>query len=152
MSKRIYIMDCGGFIKIGVSNNPNRRKDQTPYKVRQYYCTDLKENAFEIEKRMHSIFYSKRNREAPGREYFDVQFNEAVKILMDITNECSFYAKDVMKLRIANGNKKEMEKIIVEKLKEAIPKMSDFDKGYILGKVESMADEKKDNEKESEWK
>lgn len=143
-------MDCGGFIKIGVSNNPNRRKEQLPYKVKQYYCTDLKENAFEIEKRMHSIFYSKRNREAPGREYFDVQFNEAVKILMDITNERHFDTKDVMKLRIANGNKKEMEKIIVEKLKEAIPKMSDFDKGYILGKVESMADEKKDNEKESE--
>ncbi len=114
MSKRIYIMDCGGFIKIGVSNNPNRRKEQIPYKVKQYYCTDLKENAFEIEKRMHSIFYSKRNREAPGREYFDVQFNEAVKILMDITNERSFDAKDIMKLRIANGNKKEMEKIIVE--------------------------------------
>lgn len=150
MSKRIYIMDCGGFIKIGVSNNPNRRKEQIPYKVKQYYCTDLKENAFEIEKRMHSIFYSKRNREAPGREYFDVQFNEAVKILMDITNERSFDAKDIMKLRIANGNKKEMEKIIVEKLKEAIPKMSDFDKGYILGKVEGMADEKKGNEKESE--
>ena len=150
MSKRIYIMDCGGFIKIGVSNNPNRRKEQLPYKVKQYYCTDLKENAFEIEKRMRSIFYSKRNREAPGREYFDVQFNEAVKILMDITNERHFDTKDVMKLRIANGNKKEMEKIIVEKLKEAIPKMSDFDKGYILGKVESMADEKKDNKKESE--
>ena len=151
MSKRIYIMDCGGFIKIGVSNNPNRRKDQIPYKVRQQYCTDLKENAFEIEKRMHSIFYSKRNREAPGREYFDVQFNEAVKILMDITNECSFDAKDVMKLRIANGNKKDMEKIIVEKLKEAIPKMSEFDKGYILGKVESMAEQKKDEKpKESE--
>lgn len=150
MSKRIYIMDCGGFIKIGVSNNPNRRKDQIPYKVKQYYCTDLKENAFEIEKRMHSIFCSKRNREAPGREYFDVQFNEAVKILMDITNECNFDAKDVMKLRIANGNKEEMEKIIVEKLKDAIPKMSDFDKGYILGKVESMADEKKDNKEESE--
>ena len=150
MSKRIYIMDCGGFIKIGVSNNPNRRKEQLPYKVKQYYCTDLKENAFEIEKRMRSIFYSKRNREAPGREYFDVQFNEAVKILMDITNERHFDTKDVMKLRIANGNKKEMEKIIVEKLKEAIPKMSDFDKGYILGKVEGMADEKKDNKEESE--
>ena len=44
----------------------------------------------------------------------------------------------------------EKEKQVVEKLKEAIPKMSDFDKGYILGKVESMADEKKDNKKESE--
>lgn len=28
--------------------------------------------------------------------------------------------------------------------------MSDFDKGYILGKVESMADEKKDNKEECE--
>lgn len=37
----------------------------------------------------------------------------------------------------------EKEKEVVEKLKEAIPKMSDFDKGYILGKVESMADKKK---------
>lgn len=36
----------------------------------------------------------------------------------------------------------EKEKQIVEKLKDAIPKMSDFDKGYILGKVESMADKK----------
>ena len=44
----------------------------------------------------------------------------------------------------------EKERQVVEKLKEAIPKMSDFDKGYILGKVESMADEKKNNEKESE--
>ena len=45
----------------------------------------------------------------------------------------------------------EKEKQIVEKLKEAIPKMSDFDKGYILGKVESMAEQKKDEKpKESE--
>ena len=41
----------------------------------------------------------------------------------------------------------EKEKQIVEKLKDAIPKMSDFDKGYILGKVENMA-EKKDSHKE----
>ena len=43
----------------------------------------------------------------------------------------------------------EKEKEVVEKLKEAIPKMSDFDKGYILGKVENMAEmEKKKTEKE----
>jgi hypothetical protein len=35
----------------------------------------------------------------------------------------------------------EREKQIVEKLKDAIPKMSDFDKGYILGKVENMAEQ-----------
>ena len=44
----------------------------------------------------------------------------------------------------------EKEKEIMNKLKDAIPKMSYFDKGYILGKVESMADEKKDNKEESE--
>ena len=34
----------------------------------------------------------------------------------------------------------EKEKKIVEQLKEAIPKMSEFDKGYILGKVQSFSD------------
>lgn len=34
----------------------------------------------------------------------------------------------------------EKEKRIVEKLKEVIPKMSDFDKGYILGKTESFSE------------
>lgn len=33
----------------------------------------------------------------------------------------------------------EMEKKIAETIKEAMPKMSDFDKGYILGKIEQIA-------------
>lgn len=37
----------------------------------------------------------------------------------------------------------EKEKAIVEKIKKAIPKMSEFDKGYFLGKVENLADEGK---------
>ena len=45
----------------------------------------------------------------------------------------------------------EKEKEVVEKLKEAIPQMSDFDKGYILGKVECMAEkDKKQDKKEVE--
>lgn len=44
----------------------------------------------------------------------------------------------------------EKEKQVVEKLKNAIPKMSDFDKGYILGKVESMAEQKKEETEEKE--
>ena len=43
----------------------------------------------------------------------------------------------------------EKEKQVVE-LKEAIPQMSDFDKGYILGKVESMAERKKEDAEEKE--
>lgn len=44
----------------------------------------------------------------------------------------------------------EKEKQVVEKLKEAIPKMSDFDKGYILGKVEGMTEQKKEEESEED--
>lgn len=44
----------------------------------------------------------------------------------------------------------EKEKQVIKKLKDAIPKMSDFDKGYILGKVEGMADEKNGKKEESE--
>ena len=46
----------------------------------------------------------------------------------------------------------EKEKRIVEKLKNAIPNMSDFDKGYILGKMESFSEnnlEKKSDKKET---
>lgn len=44
----------------------------------------------------------------------------------------------------------EKEKQVVEKLRDAIPKMSDFDKGYILGKVESMAEQKKEDKEGKE--
>lgn len=44
----------------------------------------------------------------------------------------------------------EAEKQVVEKLKKAIPHMSDFDKGYILGKVENMAEQ--NNKKEEKGK
>lgn len=39
----------------------------------------------------------------------------------------------------------EKEKRIVEKLKDAIPNMSEFDKGYILGKTESFSENKTDD-------
>ena len=44
----------------------------------------------------------------------------------------------------------EKEKDIIRKLKEAIPKMSDFDKGYILGKTEKMAEESAERGEKSE--
>lgn len=44
----------------------------------------------------------------------------------------------------------ETEKRIIQKLNDLIPKMSDFDKGYILGKVESMAERKKEDAEEKE--
>lgn len=39
----------------------------------------------------------------------------------------------------------EKEKRIVEKLKKAIQNMSEFDKGYILGKTESFSENKPDD-------
>lgn len=44
----------------------------------------------------------------------------------------------------------EQEKKVVEKLKEAIPKMTDFQKGYVLGMVEGSAkkqESEEDNQK-----
>lgn len=43
-------------------------------------------------------------------------------------------------------------KRIVEKLKNAIPNMSDFDKGYILGKTESFSENKSDDPDQKETK
>jgi hypothetical protein len=44
----------------------------------------------------------------------------------------------------------EKEKRIVEKLKNAIPNMSEFDKGYILGKTESFSENKPDDSDQKE--
>lgn len=46
----------------------------------------------------------------------------------------------------------EKEKSIITKIVQAVPVMSEFDKGYLLGKAETLADEeskreRKDNEK-----
>lgn len=35
MKRRVYVMDCGDFVKIGVSVNVGRRASQIPYKVRK---------------------------------------------------------------------------------------------------------------------
>ena len=43
----------------------------------------------------------------------------------------------------------EKEKRIIKKLRENIPKMSDFDKGYILGKTESFFEKKKSAKRRS---
>lgn len=42
----------------------------------------------------------------------------------------------------------EREKKIMESISEALPKMSEFDKGYLLGSAERMVSEKEKVEKE----
>lgn len=44
----------------------------------------------------------------------------------------------------------EKEKRIMETLSEAFPKMSDFDKGYLLGSAERMVSEKEAKTEDSE--
>ncbi len=80
-------MDCGDFVKIGVSKNVEQRRSQIPYKIKQYYCTEPIKGAFEIERMIHRTFKNKREKNAKGREYFNVDFSEAcesVKLLVAI--------------------------------------------------------------------
>ena len=154
MKRRVYVMDCGGFVKIGVSVNPEQRKNQLPHKVNQYYCTSLVENAFESERKMHSMFSGKRNKIVSGREYFNIPFVEAVKMLMEIAEpEVKDDSSELLNLKVylvGGDGGEETERRIDERLIKLIPKMSEFDKGYILGKVESMADRKQDDREEKE--
>ena len=44
----------------------------------------------------------------------------------------------------------EKEKRVVEKLRDAIPNMTDFQKGYVLGMVESSASKHSEQEEEKD--
>ena len=79
--KRVYVMDCGEFIKVGVSENPDKRKSQIKHKVKKYYSTEPISNAFEIEKFMHDILHPVRNNSEDGREYFNMDFGTVCEVL-----------------------------------------------------------------------
>lgn len=42
------------------------------------------------------------------------------------------------------------EVVIIHKIKNALPYMSEFDKGYFLGKVEALSDKRTDNNSSEE--
>lgn len=75
--KRLYVMDFESFIKIGVSGNVEVRRNQIPYKVKQYYCTEPLPNAFKVERIAHNAFKKYRAQNTKGREYFNICFDEA---------------------------------------------------------------------------
>ena len=146
--RRVYVMDCVDFIKIGVSQNPNNRKKQIPYKVMQYYSSKPIDNPFEIERKMHRYFVNDTAMDI-GKEYFYSSFVKAVEKLMEMIDGRPKPEIDRLKVCLVGGDGyEETERRIIEKLKNAIPKMSDFDKGYILGKVENMAEQKEKKHKE----
>lgn len=76
-------MDCGDFVKIGVSKNAEKRKNQIPYEVKQYYCTEPIENAFGVESIIHNSLREKRENNAKGREYFNISFGDACDCVRD---------------------------------------------------------------------
>lgn len=45
MNQRVYVMECDGFVKIGVSGNVERRAKQIPYKVRRIYASEFLSNS-----------------------------------------------------------------------------------------------------------
>lgn len=70
-------MECGDFVKIGVSDNVDRRAKQIPYKVKRVYASEFLENAYEIEADLHRYYRSNRKQTPRGREYFEIPFKEA---------------------------------------------------------------------------
>lgn len=70
MNQRVYVMECDGFVKIGVSGNVERRAKQIPYKVRRIYASEFLSNPFDIEREMHRHYCNHRKHTPNGREYF----------------------------------------------------------------------------------
>lgn len=125
--RRVYVMDCGCFVKIGVSGNVESRKNQIPFKVNQYYCTNPIENAFEIEKMAHKRFSAFRADNVKGHEYFEIDFNLASNYVRELTDVS--FAKD--------AEEKKKEKILKE-LFSCTEKLSITDISFVLGIVQGI--------------
>lgn len=80
----IYIMECGGKYKIGVSKDIERRRkqlDNKPFPVTIIYKSPLIKNVYDIEKEIHSVYDEKRI----AGEWFELNNNdiEAIKIYVE---------------------------------------------------------------------
>lgn len=103
-------MDCGDFVKIGVSCNTEVRKNQIPYSVRQYYCTEPIANAFEIENCIHKILRGNRVDGIRGKEYFDIEFQTACNLLKAVCDS----EDDKIRATIDSVDGKPIDKSFVE--------------------------------------
>ena len=112
MNKVVYVMDCGDFVKIGVSSNVKRRSQEIPYEVKR---------AFSLEKEMHDFFAENRCDDTDGREYFSVPFEKAVEVLKNKDPRLHRKEKDLHK-----------EKIMLNVISK-LYYMNDFDLGYLAG-------------------
>lgn len=124
MKRRVYVMDCGYFVKIGVSANVGRRASQIPYKVNRIFSTDEMEDAFKIEREMHSLFHDKRCANIQGREFFNIPFDTAVFELKRKTG-----AKNQNKISV-------FKQRAILKLIPLLKYMDEFNLGYMLAIAE----------------
>ena len=146
MKRKVYVMDCGDFVKIGVSGNVEQRATQIPYKVSQIYSTDEMEDAFKLEHEMHMLFDENRVPEAQGREYFNISFDIAVSELekrADKQRNVGPVEPTPRKLLSISEKQKAILKLI-----PLLKYVDDFDLGYILGVAEEKSKAKSMEESE----
>ena len=85
--------------------------------------------AWEVQKKLASI-------------YFNVYFRMRLE-------HCSRVRNQILRMK-GSDCMSEKEKRVVEKLRDAIPNMTDFQKGYVLGMVESSASKHSEQGEENE--
>lgn len=147
MKRKVYVMDCGDFVKIGVSGNVEQRATQIPYKVNRIFSTNEIENAFKLEHEMHMMFCEDRVPNALGREYFNISFDIAVSELKKRADEQrnAEPAEPTPRKLLSISEKQKA----VLKLIPLLKYVDDFDLGYMLGVAEEKSKSK--NMEESEY-
>lgn len=109
--KHVYVfLSENGNIKIGVSKNVEKRisaiKGASGYKIVDCFITEKCSNAFEIESMAHEYF--KKNR--LFGEWFNADFNKAVKVVKDLHDEFSNFftteekKQDISSIKLIFGN------------------------------------------------
>lgn len=119
-------MDCGDFVKIGVSGDVGRRASQIPYRVNRIFSTDEMEDAFKLEHEMHMMFCEDRVLEAQGREYFNVPFDIAVSELKQKVNDIKTSNKD-------DSNDSKYKYLI--KMLSMLEYLDEYTLGYMFGRA-----------------
>lgn len=149
MKRKVYVMDCGDFVKIGVSGNVEQRATQIPYKVNRIFSTDEMEDAFKLEHEMHVMFCEDRVPDALGREYFDISFDTAVSELKKRADEQKVVesAKPMPRKPLSISEKQR----VVLKLIPLLKYVDDFDLGYMLGVAEEKSKSKSMEESEYDF-
>ena len=149
MKRKVYVMDCGDFVKIGVSGNVEQRATQIPYKVNRIFSTNEIENAFKLEHEMHMMFCEDRISGAQGREYFNVPFDIAVSELKKRADEQKVMepVNPIPKKPLSISEKQK----VIFKLIPLLKYIDDFDLGYMLGVAEEKSKQKSVEESEYDF-